>query len=94
MIKNIKLANRVIQGVVVVLAIALGAVIAVDYVSDYTSMLLGLTFWILFLLMSVALFAQATIKRESFRYFYLAASIMLLVFLVLSLLHHPTRHWP
>jgi len=82
MIRNAKLANRVIMGVVVVLAMALVAVIAVDYVRDSTSMLLGLAIRILFLLMFVALFIQSTIKRERFKYFHLAVAIILLVFLV------------
>jgi cytochrome bd-type quinol oxidase subunit 2 len=96
MIKNVKLANRVILATVLLLAIASIVLVAVDWASGSTSMLLELTSRTLFVLILVALLARSIVNKESAstRYIILGAIVIFLVFLVVFLVHHPTRQWP
>jgi hypothetical membrane protein len=87
MIRNVKLANRVILGVLVVLAVAGITTVMVDCLTDSTSVLLDLTTQIIFVLMFVALFIQSTIKRESLtKYISLAVIIIMLILMVVFVL--------
>lgn len=96
MIKNVKLANRVILALAVVLGLAGITVIAIDWASGSTSMLLELTSRTLFVLILVALLARSIVNKESAstRYLILGAIVIFLVFLAVFLVHHPTREWP
>jgi hypothetical protein len=96
MIKNVKLANRVILATVLLLAVASIVLVAVDWASGSTSMLLELTSRTLFVLILVALLARSMVNKESAstRYIILGAIVIFLVFLVVFLVHHPTRQWP
>ncbi len=96
MIKNVKLANRVILAVVVLLGVACITIAAIDLMSGSTSMLLESAKWILVALMSAAVHVRCIVNKESAltRYLSLGLIVMALVFLVVLLVHHPTREWP
>jgi uncharacterized membrane protein YobD (UPF0266 family) len=96
MVKNVKLANRMILAIAVVLGLAGITVIAIDWASGSTSMLLELTSRTLFVLILVALLARSVVNKESAstRYLILGAIVVFLVFLAVFLVHHPTREWP
>ena len=96
MIKNVKLANRVILAIGLVLCVACITVIAIDFAGGSTSMLLELVRQILFVLILVGLLARSIVNKESAstRYLILGAIVVFLVFLVVFLVHHPTRQWP
>jgi hypothetical protein len=96
MIKNVKLANRVILAIVVLLGVACITIAAIDLTSGSTSMLLESAKWILVALMSVAVHVRSIVNKESAftRYLSLGLVVMTLVFLVVLLVHHPTREWP
>jgi uncharacterized membrane protein YobD (UPF0266 family) len=80
----------------VVLGLAGITVIAIDWASGSTSMLLELTSRTLFVLILVALLARSVVNKESAstRYLILGAIVVFLVFLAVFLVHHPTREWP
>jgi hypothetical protein len=96
MIKNVKLANRVILAIAVVLGLAGITVIAIDWASGGTSLLLELVRQILLVLLFVALLVRSIVNKEGAftRYLVLGVIVMFLVFLVVFLVHHPTRQWP
>ncbi len=96
MTKNVKLANRVILAIVVLLSVAGIAVIVIDLASGSTSMLLESAKWTLLALMGVALLVRSIVNKESAftRYLILGVIVMFVVFLVVLLVHHPTREWP
>lgn len=84
MIKDVKLANRVILGVAVALGIAGIVIAAVDSVSHSESVLLDLARQILFILfIFVLFFVRSVINRDSLtKYISLVAIAALLVLLV------------
>lgn len=84
MIKDVKLANRVILGVAVALGIAGIVIAAVDSVSHSESVLLDLARQILFILfIFVLFFVRSVINRDSLtKYISLVAIAVLLVLLV------------
>lgn len=96
MIKNVKLANRVILGIGVLLFAASVTVIAIDWASGSTSLLLNLAGQTLLVLMLVGLLVRSIVNKESAstRYLILGAIVILLIFLVAFAVHHPTRQWP
>jgi cytochrome bd-type quinol oxidase subunit 2 len=96
MIKNVKLANRVILAIAVVLGVAGITVIAIDWASGSTSMLLELVRQILFVLIFVTILVRSIVNKESAstRYLILAVIIIWLIFLAVAVVHHPTRQWP
>jgi uncharacterized membrane protein YobD (UPF0266 family) len=96
MIKNVKLAYRVILAIALILGVAGITVVAIDWASGSTSMLLELTSRTLFVLILVALLVRSIVNKESAstRYLILGAIVIFLVFLVVFLVHHPTREWP
>lgn len=96
MMKNVKLANRVMLAIATLLCVACVTIIAIDWASGSTSMLLELTSRTLFVLILVALLARSIVNKESAstRYLILGAIVILLVFLVAFAVHHPTRQWP
>ena len=95
-IKNVKLANRVILAIGLVLCVACITVIAIDFAGGSTSMLLELVRQILFVLILVGLLARSIVNKESAstRYIILGAIMTLLIVLVAFAVHHPTRQWP
>jgi hypothetical protein len=95
-IKNVKLANRILFGAGIVLAVAAITVVWVDWANGSTSMLLELVWQILLMLVLVTGFVRSLVNRESAstRYLILAAIVIFLVLTVLSVVHHPTRQWP
>ena len=96
MIKNVKLANRVILAIVVLLGVACITIAAIDLASGSTSMLLESAKWTLLALVGVALHIRCIVNKESAftRYLSLGLVVMFLVFLAVFLVHHPTREWP
>lgn len=96
MIKNVKLANRVILAIAVVLGVACIAIAVIDWASGSTSLLLELVRQILFVVILVVFLVRSIVNKESAftRYLILGAIVMFLVFLVVFLAHHPTRQWP
>jgi len=96
MIKNVKLANRVILATVLFLAIASMVLVAVDWASGSTSLLLELVRQILLVLALVALLLRSILNKDSAftRYLILAVIVIFLILLVVFAAHHPTREWP
>jgi FtsH-binding integral membrane protein len=96
MIKNVKLANRVILAIGFVLCVATITVIAIDWASGSTSLLLDLATQTLLVLMLVGLLVRSIVNKESAstRYLILGAIVILLIILVAFAVHHPTREWP
>ncbi len=96
MIKNVKLANRVILAIGTVLFVASVTVIAIDWACGSTSLLLNLAGQTLLVLMLVGLLVRSMVNKESAstRYLILGAIVILLIFLVAFAVHHPTRQWP
>jgi hypothetical protein len=94
--KNVKLVNRVILAVVVLLSAACIAIAVIDLASGSTSLLLESAKWTLLALMFAAVHIRSIVNKESafVRYLSLGTVVMALVFLVVFLVHHPTREWP
>ncbi len=96
MIKNVKLANRLILATVLLLAIASIVLVAVDWASGSTSLLLELVRQILLVLALVALLLRSIVNKDSAftRYLILAVIMIFLISLIVFAVHHPTREWP
>jgi hypothetical protein len=95
-IKNVKLANRVILAIGTVLFVACVTIIAIDWASGSTSLLLNLAGQTLLVLMLIGLLVRSIVNKESAstRYLILGAIVILLIVLVAFAVHHPTRQWP
>lgn len=96
MMKNVKLANRAILAIGIVLSVACVTITVIDWASGFTSLLLEMVRQILFVLILMGLLARSIVNKESAstRYLVLGIIVIFLVFLVVFLVHHPTREWP
>jgi len=91
MTKDGKTAKRIFIVVTLVLVIAAMTLSTIDYVNSSTSLLLELASEIVFLLIFVALLT----KSGKMMICISSVSILvMLIFLILFLMDHPTRHWP
>jgi hypothetical protein len=96
MMKNVKLANRVMLAIATVLCVACVTITAIDWASGSTSLLLNLAGQTLLVLMLVMLLVRSMVNKEnaSTIYLILGAIVILLIFLVAFAVRHPTREWP
>ena len=93
MTRNVRLANQVVLGVVVVLGITGLALVWGNYVTDSTSIPLRLAIQTVFILMFVAMFVQSVIRGDNARFPYskyilVAAIGVMLIALVLFIVDH------
>lgn len=83
-------------GSMVVVAMAVIGLLIADGVSGSTSMLLGFLPWLILGLgcAVTALQGFATNRAGPLKYVNLALAVVMLIFVVATLAHHPHRHWP